>query len=140
MLPCHARCVLSCLRCNGHSLLCSSYLFKIGRIENPSCNACGHSSQDTSHLIPHCPATDFAPLALWRLSVSLKSLIQALGSCPSSGGLHGVPPSPHSSYKGSGTNYNRREGISPHFLTQTFFAELKQQKVAKTNHWSVTCC
>ena len=71
---------------------------------------------------------------------SLKSLVQALGSCPSSGGLHGVPPCPHSSWKGSGTNYNRREGISPHFLTQTFFAELKQQKVAKRNHWSVTCC
>ena len=47
----HARCVLSRLRCNGHSLLLSSYLFKIGRIENPSCSACGHSSQDTFHLM-----------------------------------------------------------------------------------------
>ena len=49
MLPRHARCVLSRLRCNGHSLLLSSYLSGIGRIENPSCSACGHSSQDTSH-------------------------------------------------------------------------------------------
>ena len=53
----HARCVLSCLRCNGHSLLLGSYLSRNGTIENPSCSACGHSSQDTSHLILHCPAT-----------------------------------------------------------------------------------
>ena len=58
VLPRHARCVLSCLRCNGHSLLFSSYLARIGRIETPSCSACGHSSQDISHLILHCPATD----------------------------------------------------------------------------------
>ena len=58
MLPRHARCVLSRLRCNGHSLLLGSYVSRIGRIENPSCSACGHSSQDTSHLILHCPATD----------------------------------------------------------------------------------
>ena len=32
VLPCHARCVLSRLRCNGHSLLLSSYLFGIARI------------------------------------------------------------------------------------------------------------
>ena len=42
VLPRHARCVLSRLRCNGHSLLLGSYLFRIGRIENPSCSACGH--------------------------------------------------------------------------------------------------
>ena len=35
----HARCVLSRLRCNGHSLLSTSYLSRIGRIENPSCSA-----------------------------------------------------------------------------------------------------
>ena len=58
VLPRHARCVLSRLRCNGHSLLLSSYLSRIGRIENPSCSTCGHSSQDISHLILHCPATD----------------------------------------------------------------------------------
>ena len=71
VLPRHVRCVLSRLRCNGHSLLLSSYLSRIGRIENPCCSACGHSSQDISHLILHCPATDSAPLTLWRLSVSL---------------------------------------------------------------------
>ena len=58
VLPRHARCVLSRLRCNGYSLLLSSYLSRISRIENPSSGACGHSSQDTSHLILHCSATD----------------------------------------------------------------------------------
>ena len=58
VLPHHARCVLSRLRCNGHSLLLGSYFSRIGRTENPSCSACGHSSQDTTHLILHCPATD----------------------------------------------------------------------------------
>ena len=41
LLPC---CVLSRLRCNGHSFLLSSYIFRIGRIENPSCSAGGHLS------------------------------------------------------------------------------------------------
>ena len=36
VLPRHARCVLSRLCCNGHSLLLGSYLSRIGRIENPS--------------------------------------------------------------------------------------------------------
>ena len=69
--PRHARCVFSRLCYNGHSLLLSSYLFRIGRIENRSCSACRHLSQDTSHLILLCLATHTVPLALWRLSVSL---------------------------------------------------------------------
>ena len=70
------------LRCNGHSLLLGSYLSRIGRIENPSCSACGHSSQDISHLILHCLATDSLRRSLF---VSLRSLVQTLGSCPASG-------------------------------------------------------
>ena len=58
VLPRYVHCVLSCLRCNGHDLLLSSYLSRIGRIENPSCSSCGHLSQDTFHLILHCPTTD----------------------------------------------------------------------------------
>ena len=54
----HTRCVLSRLRCNGHSLLLSSYITRIGKIENSSCSTCEHSSQDTSDLIVRCPATD----------------------------------------------------------------------------------
>ena len=66
VLPRHARCVLSRLRCNGHSLLLGSYLSRIGRIENPSCSACGHSSRDSSHLILHCP--DRTPCAAHSLA------------------------------------------------------------------------
>ena len=44
----HARCALSRLRCNGYSLLLSSYLYRIGRIENPSCSACGHLSSHSA--------------------------------------------------------------------------------------------
>ena len=74
VLPRHARCVLSRVRCNGHRLLLGSYLSRIGRIENPSCSACGHSSQDISHLILHCPATDSLRRSLFVDSLSLYDL------------------------------------------------------------------
>ena len=95
VLPRHLRCVLSRLRCNGRSLLLSSYLFRIGRIDSLFCSAYGPSSQDTSHLILHCPATDSASLALWRLSVSLRPLVQTLESCLASGApwSSAMPPS-----------------------------------------------
>ena len=67
-------CSLSRLSCNGHSLLLSSYLSRIGRIENPFCSACGHSSQNTSHLILHCPATDSLRRSLFGDSLSLYDL------------------------------------------------------------------
>ena len=51
VLPRHARCAFSRLCCNGHSLLLSSYLIKIGRIENS--------------------------LTLWRLFVPLRPLVRA---------------------------------------------------------------
>ena len=70
----HARCVLSRLRCNGHSLLLGSYLSRNGRIENSSCSACGHPSQDISHLILHCPATDSLRRSLFGDSLSLYDL------------------------------------------------------------------
>ena len=74
VLPHHARYVLSRLRCNGHSLLLSSYLFRIGKIENPSCSACGHLFQNTSHLIltvqlrTLCAAHFLATLCLFTTS------------------------------------------------------------------------
>ena len=74
VLLCHAHCVLSRLCCNGHSLLLNSYLSRIGRIENPSCSAYGHSSQNTSHLILHCPATDSLRRSLFGNSLSLYEL------------------------------------------------------------------
>ena len=101
MLPRHARCVLSRLRCNGHSLLLSSYLSRIGRIENHSCSACGHSSQDTSDLILHCPATDSLRCSLFGDSLSLHDLWSRPWGFSQLLGLRGLPPYPHIS-KGVG--------------------------------------
>ena len=95
VLPCDARCVLSRLRCN--SLLLGSYLSRIGRIENSSCSACGHSSQDTSHLILHCPATDSLRRSLFGDSLSLYDLWSRPWGVSRLLGLHGLPPCPHPS-------------------------------------------
>ena len=91
VLPRHARCVLSRLRCNGHSLLLGSYLSRIGRIENPSCSACGHLSSHSA--LPSYAL--FTPLTLRRLSVSVRPLAQTPGSCPVSGApwSSAMPPS-----------------------------------------------
>ena len=104
MLPCHARCVLSRLCCNGHSLLLGSYLSRIGRIGNPSCSACEYSSQDISHLILHCPATDSLHRSLWRLSVSLRPLVQTLGQWFSTR-VPRNPRVPPVQYRGSARSY-----------------------------------
>ena len=74
VFPSHARCVLSRLRCNGHSLLLGFYFSRIGRIDNPSCSVCGHPSQDISHLILQCPATDSLRCSLFGGSLSLYEL------------------------------------------------------------------
>ena len=97
MLPHHARCVLSRLRCNGHSLLLGSYLTRIGRIENPSCSACGHSSQDTSHLILHCPATDSLSRSLFGDSLCLYHLWSRPWGVVRLLWLDGLPPCRHPS-------------------------------------------
>ena len=98
VLPRHARHVLSRLRCNRHSLLLGSYLSRIGRIENPSCSVCGHSSQkDISHLILHCPATDSLCRSLLGDSVSLYDLWSRPWGVARLLGLHGLPPCLHPS-------------------------------------------
>ena len=97
VLPSHARCVLSRLRCNGHSLLLGSYLSRIGRIENSSCSACGHPSQDISHLILHCPATDSLRRSLFGDSLSLYDHWSRPWGVAWLLGLHGHPPCPHPS-------------------------------------------
>ena len=74
VLPRHVRCVLSRLPCNGHSLLLCSYFSRIGRIENPSCSACGHSSQDIFRFILNCPTTDSLRRSLFGDSLSLYDL------------------------------------------------------------------
>ena len=97
VLPRHACCVLSRLRYNGHSLLLGSYLSRIGRTENPSCSACGHSSQDTSHLILHCPATDSLCRSLFGDSLFLYDLWSRPWGVARLLGLHGLPPCPNPS-------------------------------------------
>ena len=97
VLPGHARCVLSRLRCNGHSLLLGSYLSRIGRIKNPSCSACGHPSQNISHLIPHCPATDSLCCSLFGDSLSVYDLWSILWGVAQLLELHGLLPCPHPS-------------------------------------------
>ena len=97
VFPSHARCVLSRLRCNGHSLLLGSYLSRIGRIESTSCSACGHSSQDISHLILHCPATDSLRRSLFGDPLSLYDLWYRPWGAAQLLGLHGLAPYPHPS-------------------------------------------
>ena len=97
VLPRHARCVRSRLRCNKHSLLLGSYLSRIGRIVNPSCSACGYSSQGTSHLILHCPAMDSLRRSLFGDSLSLHDLWSRPWGVARLLGLDGLPPCAHPS-------------------------------------------
>ena len=104
VLPRHVRCVLSRPRCNGHSLLISSYLSRIGRIESPFCSACGHSSQVTSHFFLHCPATDSLRRSLLCDSLSLYDLWSRPWGVVWLLGLHGFLPCPFP-WKGSGKQH-----------------------------------
>ena len=97
VLPCHVCCVLSRLCCNRHSLLLSSYLSRISRTKNPSCSACGPSSQDTSHLILHHPATNSLHHSLFGDSFSLCDLWSKLWGVAQLLGFHGLSPCPHPS-------------------------------------------
>ena len=106
VLPRHARCVLSHLRCYGHSLLLRSYPSRIARIENSSCSACGHSSQDTSDLILHCLATDSLRRSLFGDSLSLYDLWSRPWGVAQLLGLYGLPLCP-SRGRGRVNNNNR---------------------------------
>ena len=55
-LPRSARCELSRLRCNGHSRLLSTYLFRIGQRADDVCPECGLEPKDGAHLLIRCPA------------------------------------------------------------------------------------
>ena len=85
VLPRHARYVLSRLRCNGHSLLLSSYLTS-GLAELKILPA---APADTSYLILHFPATNsLATLGLYHLWFRPWGVSRLLG-------LHVLPPCPH---------------------------------------------
>ena len=96
VLPRHAHCVLSRLRCTGQSLLLG-YLSRIGSVENPSCSACGHSSQDISHLILHCPVTDSLHRSFFGDPLSLYDLWSRPWRAARLLGLRGLLPCPHPS-------------------------------------------
>ena len=106
MLLRRARCVFSRLRCNGHSLLLSSYLSKNGRIENSFCSACGHPSQNTCYLILHCPATDCLRRSLFGNFPSLYDLWSRPWGVARRLGLHALPPCFHPSEGGRVTSNN----------------------------------
>ena len=114
VLPHHTRCVLSRLRCNGHSLLLGSYLSRIGRIENPSCSTCEHSSQDTPHLILHCPATDSLRHSLFGDSLSLYDLWSRSWGVAQLLGLNGLLPCPLPR-KGSGNQQQQVKCLQEFF-------------------------
>ena len=120
VLPRHARCVLSHLYCNGLSLLLSSYLSRIGRIENPSCSACGHSSQDISDLILHCPATESLRRLLFADFLSLHNLWSRLCGVVWLLGLH-LPPSIHPS---QGVGYQQQLQQNSNY--QTYYCITKR--------------
>ena len=94
-LPRHARCALSRLRCNGHSLLLGSYLHRIGKSETPSCSACGHPTQDVFHLLLHCPATNSLRLSVFGPNNSIYDLWSRPWGVARLLGLYGLPPCPH---------------------------------------------
>ena len=122
-----------CLRSNGHSLLLSSYLSRIGRIENLSCNACGHSSQGTFHLIVHCPATDSLRRSLFCNFLSLRPLAQALEGCLASGAPLNHAPIPR---KGLGNNNSKIEITA--LLGTKGVSKFRHSSTCKQNY--VTIC
>ena len=89
-----------------HSLPLSSYLSRIGRIENSSFIAGGHSSPDTSHFILHCPGTDSLRRSRFGDSLSLYDLCSRPEELPvfwgSKVSRHALIPR-----KRSGNNKNR---------------------------------
>ena len=85
VLPRHARCVLSRLRCNGHKF--SVKLLSLQDWKNRALFMQRLRTLTPEHLLSHSALSSyglFAHLALWQLSVSLRPLVQAMGSCPAS--------------------------------------------------------
>ena len=82
----------TCFSLGTTAILLSSYLSGVGRIENLSCSASGHSSQDTSHLILGCPATDSLRRSLFGNSLSLYDLWSRPWGSGRLLGLHVLPP------------------------------------------------
>ena len=88
---------LSRLRCHGHSLLLSSYFYRISRKENSDCSACGHSLQDLNHLLLDCPASEPLRKSIFGSSLSILDLWSRPWGVAQLLGLRGVPLRPHPS-------------------------------------------
>ena len=110
VLPHHACCALSRLRCNEHSVLLNSYLSKIGRIENCLCSTCGHLSQDTS---PFFCTVQLRTLSTARSLVTL-CLSSIFGTGPGPGFWGSMvfhyAPIPRKGSWNNNNNNNRRFG------------------------------
>ena len=113
MLPRHPCCVLFCLHCNGHSLILCSYFSRIWKNRESFLQRL--QTLVPGHLSSHSALSSyglFASLTLWRLSVSLRPLVQALGSFPASGApwSSAMPPSLG---RGRVINNNNISGCTP---------------------------
>ena len=94
-LPRRARCVLSRLRCNGHSLLLASYLYRIGRSPSSACPACGSPTQDLPHLLLSCPAASSRRAAIFGPTSSVFDLWNRPWGVARLLGFRGLGPCPH---------------------------------------------
>ena len=133
MLLRHTRCVFSRCRCNGHSLLLSSYFYRIGRIKNPSGSACGH-------LFSHSALYSyglFASLALWQFDVSLRPLSQILLSFPTSGAPWSSAINP-SLGKGRVTTTTAKLKLQTHYYVTKRVSKFRRSQSCKQNY--VTIC
>jgi len=88
------RCEPSRFRCHGHSLLLSSYLCRIKRKENSSCNTCGHTLQDLAHLQLDYPVSEPLRSTIFGTTVELCFITCGVSRLL---GLLRVPPRPHPS-------------------------------------------
>ena len=135
MLLRHDRCVLSRLRCNGHRLLLSSYLSRIGRIENPSCSACGHLS---SHSALSSYGL-FASLALWQFAVSLPPLSQTLLSFPTSGApwSSAINPSLGKGQATTTTTTTAKLKLQTHYYVTKGVSKFRRSQSCKQNYVTI---
>ena len=113
------------LRCNGYSLLLNSYLSRISRNENPSCSACGHPIQDTTHLILYRTTTDPALHAFRRLLFYIRFWSEHWWVAWFLE-LHGLLPRPNISRKESGINNNDHCNIVLITLAKSFLKRFHQ--------------
>ena len=93
VLPCHPRYMSSLVFAETDTTFCYSYLSRIGKIKNPSCSACGYSTQDISFIL-HCSATNSLRRSLFDDSFSICKLCSKPWRVARFLTLHRLPPWP----------------------------------------------